>query len=42
LLFGVRPRDPWTFGAAVLVLAAVALAARRAAAIDVGIALRAE
>jgi predicted permease len=47
LLFGIAPRDPWTLGVAVTVLAAVAMAAafapaRRAARVEPVIALRAE
>jgi putative ABC transport system permease protein len=47
LLYGVQPRDPWTFATALVMLSGIALAAcwlaaRRAAAIDLSVALRAE
>jgi len=47
LLFEVKPHDPWTFGGTLALLMGVALAAcwlaaRRAAAIDLSVALRGE
>jgi putative ABC transport system permease protein len=47
LLFGVKPGDPWTLAGALILLTAIALAAcwlaaRRAASVDLGAALRRE
>jgi ABC-type antimicrobial peptide transport system permease subunit len=47
LLFGISPYDPWTYAAALVLLAAIAaiasyVPARRAANVDPSIALRAE